>query len=94
MRVKAWIQMPCERREIAFDVTEAELERVGENGLENYIEEAVLDWIACRYGWEWSYDRMTNDFSFIEDMNSPSLAVTSEVLNPRTERRLVRPNAG
>ena len=29
MKITAWIQMGCERREVAFDVTEAEMERVG-----------------------------------------------------------------
>ena len=50
MKVNAWIQMGCERREVTFDVTEAEIERVGEKGLEMYIEEAVEDWWRCRYG--------------------------------------------
>ena len=36
---------------------------------------------------------MTADLSFMEDNESPSLVVTDEVLNPRTERRLVRPQA-
>ena len=93
MEIKAWIQMGCERREVTFDVSEAEIEMIGEGGLEMYIEEQVLDWIQCRYGWGWSCDFMTNDFSFLEDMNSPSLVVTEEILNPRTERRLVRPRA-
>ena len=33
-KVKAWIQMGCERREVTFDVSEAEIERVGKDGLE------------------------------------------------------------
>ena len=94
MKVKAWIQMGCERREVTFDVSEAEIERVGEHRLEMYIEEAVRDWIECRYGWGWSCDLMTADLSFMEDNESPSLVVTDEVLNPRTERRLVRPRVG
>ena len=94
MKIKAWIQMGCERREVTFDVSEAEIERVGEDGLEMYIEEAVLDWISSRYGWGWSCDFMTNDFSFMEDNESPSLVMTNEVLNPRTERVLVQPRAG
>ncbi len=49
MKVNAWIQMGCERREVTFDVSEAEIERVGEDGLEMYIEDAVLDWTRCRY---------------------------------------------
>jgi len=89
MKVNAWIQMGCERREVTFDVSEAEIEKFGEAELEGYIETKILDWIDCRYGWGWSCDRITNDFSFLEDMNSPSLVVTSEILNPRTERRVV-----
>ena len=91
MKISAWIQMGCERREVTFDVSEAEIERVGEDGLEMYIEDAVLDWIASRYGWGWSCDLITNDFSFMEDNEAPGLVVTNEVLNPRTERLLVDP---
>ena len=91
MKINAWIQMGCERREVTFDVTEAEIERVGEDGLEMYIEEAILDWIQCRYGWGWTCELIKNDFSFMEDNESPGLAVTNEVLNPRTERSLVIP---
>ena len=67
MKVDAWIQMGCERREVTFDVTEAEIERVGEDGLENYIEEAVTDWWACRYGYGWTCELFENDFSSLED---------------------------
>ena len=94
MKINAWIQMGCERREVTFDVSEAEIERVGEHGLEMYIEETILDWISSRYGWGWSCDLMTNDFSFMEDDESPSLVVTDEVLNPRTVRQLVHSRAG
>ncbi len=58
-----------------------------------YIEETILDWISSRYGWGWSCDFMTNDFSFLEDGESAGLVVTNEVLNPRTERLLVSPGA-
>jgi len=91
MEVKAWIQMGCERREVTFDVSEAEFERVGEGGLEMYIEEAVLDWIQCRYGWGWTCGVIENDYGLLEDDNSPSLGVTMEVLNPCTKRILVTP---
>ena len=94
MKINAWIQMGCERREVTFDVTEAEIERVGEDGLEMYIEDAVLDWMRCRYGWGWTCELIKNDFSFMEDNESPSLVVTDEVLNPRTVRQLVHPRAG
>ena len=93
MKVNAWIQMGCERREVTFDVTDEEIKEVGMDGLEMYIEETILDWISCRYGWGWSCDRMTNDFSFLEDDESVSLVVTNEVLNPRTQRLLVNPRA-
>ncbi len=89
MEVNAWIQMGCERREVTFEVSEAEMREVGADGLEMYIEEAVLDWIECRYGWGWSCALMRNDFGFLEDGESPSLVVTNEVLNPRTVRRIV-----
>ena len=91
MVVKAWIQMGCERREVTFDVSDAEIERIGEDGLEDYIEEAVLEWISCRYGWGWSCEDMENDFSFMEDAGSCSLVVIDEVLNPRTRQVFVRP---
>ncbi len=94
MKVNAWIQMGCERREVTFDVSESEIERVGEDGFEMYIEEAVLDWMRCRYGWGWTCELIKNDFSFMEDNESPSLVVTNEVLNPQTVRQLVHPRAG
>ena len=94
MEVKAWIQMGCERREVTFDVSDAEIQEVGAEGLEMYIEEAVLDWIQCRFGWGWSCDLISNDFAFLEDGESAGLVVTNEVLNPRTERRLVSPRTG
>ena len=90
MEIKAWIQMGCERREVTFDVSDGE----GMDGLEAYIEEAVMDWMQCRYGWGWSCELITNDFSFMEDAESPFLQLTNEVLNPRTERLLVHPRAG
>ena len=94
MKINAWIQMGCERREVTFDVSEAEIERVGEKRLEMYIEDQVLDWIRCRYGWGWTCELIENDFSFMEDSVSSGLVVTNEVLNPRTERLLVHPRAG
>ena len=51
MKVNAWIQMGCERREITFDVTDEEIESVGEEGLELCVQDMVLHWISCRYGW-------------------------------------------
>ncbi len=94
MKVNAWIQMGCERREVTFDVSEAEIERVGEDGLELYIEDQVLDWMRCRYGGGWTCDLIKNDFSFLEDNESASLVATNEVLNPRTVRLQVHPRAG
>ncbi len=94
MKVNAWIQMGCERRELAFDVTDEEIEGVGEDGLEEYVEEVIRDWMECRYGWGWSCDLMTIDLSFMEDNESPSLVMTKEVLNPRTQRLQVQPRAG
>ena len=93
MKINAWIQMGCERREVTFDVTEAEIERVGDDGLEMYIEDQVLDWIQCRYGWGWTCELIKNDFSFMEDSESSGLVMTNEVLNPRTERLLVETRA-
>ena len=94
MKVNAWIQMGCERREVTFDVTDEEIERVGDDGLELYIEEQVLDWMRCRYGWGWMCELIKNDFSFMEDSESPGLVVTDEVLSPRTKRLQVQPRAG
>lgn len=92
MEVHAWIQMGCERREVTFEVTDAEIEELGTDGLEAYIEEAVVDWTWCRYGWGWSCALIRNDFGLNEDGESPNLDVTNEVLNPRTVRRLVAQN--
>ena len=94
MEIKAWIQMGCERREVTFEVSDAERLEAGEDGLEMYIEDTVLDWIQCRYGWGWTCEMIKNDFSFMEDSESSRLVVTNEVLNPRTERLLVHPRAG
>ena len=94
MKVNAWIQMGCERREVTFDVTDVEMQEVGKDGLETYIEEAVLDWIGCRYGWGWTCELIKNDFSFMEDNESPSLVMTGEVLNPQTQRLQVHPRTG
>ena len=93
MKINAWIQMGCERREVTFDVTEAEIERVGD-ALEGFIEDQVLDWMQCRFGWGWTCELIKNDFSFMEDSESSGLVMTNEVLNPRTERLLIRPRAG
>ncbi len=89
MKINAWIQMGCERREVTFDVTDEEIKEVGMDGLEAYIEEGVLDWISCRYGWGWSCKLLKNDFRSSEDSDWPSLVITSEILNPRTKRTLV-----
>ena len=45
------MQMECERRKVTFDVSDTEIENVGEDGLEMYIDEGVLNRILCRYGW-------------------------------------------
>lgn len=93
--VSAWIQMGCERREVTFPVTKAELETLNDKSggvagnLESYIEEAVWDWIQCRYGWGWTTSMFNNDFSFMEDGESAFLCVTNELLNPRTVYKLV-----
>ncbi len=72
---------------------EAEIERVADD-LEGFIEDQVLDWMQCRFGWGWSCDLIENDFRHMEDGESPGLVATNEVLNPRTERLLVNPRAG
>ena len=73
MKVNVWIQMGRERREVTFHVCEGEIERVGGDELESYIEDLVLDRMRCRHGWGWSRDFMTNDFTVMEDNESPSL---------------------
>ena len=60
MKVRAWVQMGCERREVTFDVTEAEIEMAGDD-LEGFIEQKVIDWIDCRYGWGLCCALITND---------------------------------
>ena len=94
MEVKAWIQMGCERREVAFDVSQAEIREVGLDRLETYIEEAVLEWMECRFGWGWSCSLIKNDFGIMEDSEGAGLCVVKEVLNPRTERLLVTRDFG
>ena len=94
MKINAWIQMGCERREVSFNLSEVEIEKVGEEGLEMYIEDQILDWIQCRFGWGWSCSVVQNDFGHMEDGESPGLVMTNEVLNPRTERMLVTRNFG
>ena len=81
--------MGCERREVTFDVTDAEIKEVGKDALEAYSEEVVLDWISCRYGWGWSCSLLKNDFGSSEESDLSSLVITSEILNPRTKRILV-----
>ena len=90
MKVKAWIQMGCERREVTFDVTDEEIERASDH-MEGFIEDQVLDWIQCRFGWGWSCELIENDFGHMEDGESPGFVATNEVLNPRTVRSLVTP---
>jgi hypothetical protein len=41
MEVKAWIQMGCERREVTFDVSDAEIQEVGAEGLESWTGPSV-----------------------------------------------------
>ena len=94
MKINAWIQMGCERREVTFDVTDEEIREVGTDDLEGYIEEGVLDWISCRYGWGWSCSLFENDFGLCEDSDCPSFRVTSEVLNPHTKRMLANRKFG
>lgn len=89
--VQAWIQMGCERREVTFLVTKAELELVKDNpslSLESYIEGPVLDWVHCRFGWGWKTSGHHNDFSFMEDGESGYCDV-NDVLNPSTVYKLV-----
>ena len=92
MEVKPWIRMGCERREVTFGLTEAEIEMVGDQ-LESFIEQKVTDWIDCRYGWGWSCDLMTKDFGWAEDSSSVVSEFVNEILNPRTGRKLVTPRS-
>ena len=57
MDVKAWVQMGCERREVTFEVSDVELQEVGDDGIEGYIEDWVLDWIHVRMGMVLRTDR-------------------------------------
>lgn len=94
MKINAWIQMGCERRETSFEVSEEEREEVGLANLEAYLEEVVLDWICLRYGWGWTCDLITNDFTDHEDSDlGAKYFLTEEVLGPRTVRSLVAPPA-
>jgi hypothetical protein len=93
MKVKAWIQMGCERRETTFVITARELDRVPPEELDYYVEEAVIEWIQCRYGWGWSYDGLDEDFGFMEDSEGCNLVVVDDELNPNTRRILVPPRS-
>ena len=89
MKITAWIQMGCERREVEFELPAKEHERRGEGELEGYIEEIVLDWIISRYGWGWLGAGFHNDFTAREDSSSASsLVITRDQLNPATLRML------
>ena len=85
MKINAWIQMGCERREVTFDVTEAEIERVGDD-LEGFIEDQVFDWIQCRFGWGWSCELMKNDFGHMEDSESTGFVMTNELCTDHRSR--------
>lgn len=87
--VRCWIQLGCERRETAFVVTPEELRRVPKDKLHSYIEEAVVEWLDCRYGWGWSCTGFSQDYGFLEDADGYNFAVVASQLNPNTKRLLV-----
>ena len=91
MKINAWIQMGHERREVTFNVDELSRETPTPEDFELAIEDLVLEWIRCRFGWGWTGGGFDNDFSFMEDSESVGLVETNEVLNPRTERKLLIP---
>ena len=96
MKITAWIQMGCERREVDFEVPAEQRRGLSEEDLERYIEDVVLDWISCRYGWGWrdgsAWDDV-HDASDGEDSDICAYVITSEVLNAQTRAMLVRPRS-
>ena len=96
VKVEAWIQMGCERREVTFEVTREEVRAFAARrdfhlALELYIEDAVQAWISCRFGWGWRSQLGENDCSFMEENPDGQLCIVEEELNPRTRRSLVVP---
>jgi len=86
MEVEAWIQMGSERRETTFDVTHAEIFAIEPERLLFYVQDTVLDWIQCRYGWGWGCHLFKHDYGHLEDSGCARFIQTDDVLNPRTVR--------
>ena len=96
MKINAWIQMGCERREVDFEVPAEQRRGLSEEDLERYIEDVVLDWISCRYGWGWKVAGAEDDFhdaSDGEDSDICAYVITGEVLNTQTRPVLVHPRS-
>ena len=94
MEVKAWMQMGCERREVSFEVPDAEVRRLGAAGLERYIEDRALEWIYFRFAWGWSCELIGDDLGYMEDGESSGLVAPGEILHLATTRRPVSPRGG
>ena len=96
MKVTAWIQMGRECREVDFEVPAEQRWGLSEDDLERYIEDVVLDWISCRYGWGWRVAGACDDLhdaSDGEDSDICAYVITGEVLNAQTRAMLVNPRS-
>ena len=96
MRITAWMQMGCERREVRFDVGHGALISHGDGCVQAGMDRLVLDWMSCRAGWGWHVEGrpdLESDAGDAEDSDICKYVVVGDVMNPGTERSLVRPRS-
>ena len=67
MKVKAWIQMGLERREVEFHVPDAMILTTDRDELETLIKERVWAWANSSFGWGMTCSLFTMDFTFNEE---------------------------
>ena len=78
MKIHTWIQMGCEQREVTFEVSEAEIARVGEDGLATLIDEMAARWRHHQYRCGWRCEFATDDFlEMFDDEVSSSFTLAS-----------------
>jgi len=67
MKVRAWIQMGLERREVEFHVPDAMILTTDRDELETLIKERVWAWANSSFGWGVTCSLFTMDFTFNEE---------------------------
>ena len=67
MKVKAWIQMGLERREVEFHVPDAMILTTDRDELETLIKERIWAWVSSSFGWGVTCSLFTMDFTFNEE---------------------------